>query len=47
MAYGVPASECICTSTNWRDCDDKCDACWGQECHAADPERGVIGERTP
>lgn len=33
--YGVPTAECICTSPNWRDCDDDCDACWGEECHAA------------
>jgi hypothetical protein len=48
--FGVPASACICTSTNWRDCDDDCDACWGEECHAAlqvsctkDPECELAG----
>lgn len=31
----VPASECICTSSDWRDCNDDCDACWGEECYFA------------
>lgn len=53
--YGVPASACICTSDDWRNCDDNCDACWGQECHHAlaaqsllpETTRGAKGENPP
>lgn len=45
--YGVPKSACICTSSDWRDCDDDCDACWGEECnYALEAERNLSEQRT-